>query len=338
FPLHLLKSQNSVTIAEFSNQDSGSSAYAMSAVAAWGNSWGMRVGSAAANSNTLDFVVAAHSSPVSKMSITTDGNVTIGTLGTGANYYVCASAAGLLSESSGACSGSSIQYKTNVEDLVLGLETLKQLRPVTYNWKDDYRPEEPGTQLGFTAEEVEQINPMFVTYKDGQIHGVKYDQMVALLTKAIQEQQKQIEELKNLSVQENEDGQIVQIDIKTELANLGLIVNENGVLEVDTLKTRQLCVGSVCVTEAEFQAVFGNGKGDSSGNGGSSGSSGGPAPDVCDATNLSLCSTQTDCEASTGYWYNDICNVEIESVEPEPEPEPEPTPESTSEPEPTPEL
>jgi len=38
---------------------------------------------------------------------------------------------------------------------------------------------------------------------------------------------------------------------------LGLVVNNYGVLEVDTLKTRQLCVGSVCVTEEEFRAVFG---------------------------------------------------------------------------------
>ncbi|OGZ40384.1 MAG: hypothetical protein A3I88_00985 [Candidatus Portnoybacteria bacterium RIFCSPLOWO2_12_FULL_39_9] len=115
-----------------------------------------------------------------------NGNVTIGTLGTGANYYVCASAAGLLSEAT-TCSGSSLRYKTNVADLGLGLETLKQLRPVTFNWKTDYRPEEQGGQLGFIAEEMEQINPMFVTYKDGQIHGVKYDQMAALLTKSILE-------------------------------------------------------------------------------------------------------------------------------------------------------
>jgi hypothetical protein len=146
----------------------------------------------------------------------------------------------------------------------------------------------------------------------------------------------------DLSVEQDDSGQIVNLDVeqlRSGLASLGLIVNENGVLEVDTLKTRQLCVGSVCVTEAEFQAVFGDGVGDSSGSGGNSGSSGsgGSVPDVCDATHLNLCSTQADCEASTGYWYNDICNAEPESVELEPEPEPEPTPEPTPEPEPEPE-
>ena len=35
-----------------------------------------------------------------------------------------------------------------------------------------------------------------------------------------------------------------------------MVIDENGQLTVDTVKTRQLCVGSVCVTEAEFQAMF----------------------------------------------------------------------------------
>jgi len=71
----------------------------------------------------------------------------------------------------------------------------------------------------------------------------------------------------DLSVGQDDSGQIVNLSteqFRSGLASLGLIVNENGVLEVDTLETRKLCVGSVCVTEAEFKAVFGEGVGSSS--------------------------------------------------------------------------
>lgn len=44
----------------------------------------------------------------------------------------------------------------------------------------------------------------------------------------------------DLTVKENGSGQIVQIDVKAELVNLGLIVNEYGVLEVETLKAKKV--------------------------------------------------------------------------------------------------
>jgi|GEM_PF-1040035 len=168
----------------------------------------------------------------------------------------------------------------------------------------------------------------------------------------------------DLNIVQNDDGKIVNIKLQQGLASFGLMVNEYGVLEVDTLKTRQLCVGSVCVTEAEFQAIFGTGRG---GNGGSDGSSdddgtskGETSPD-CDATHLNLCSTELDCQTAGGvwdsennvcnskpepqcdkehldlcntkelceganlYWYNDVCNLE-QAPEPELETEPEPKP------------
>jgi hypothetical protein len=111
----------------------------------------------------------------------------------------------------------------------------------------------------------------------------------------------------DLSVAQNTEGQLVNIspeELRTGLASLGLIVNENGVLEVDTLKTRQLCVGSVCVTEEEFRAVFGAGSGDSS-----SGSSDGEPEPVCSADRLDLCTTQELCEGASLYWYDDTCHL-----------------------------
>ena len=63
-----------------------------------------------------------------------------------------------------------------------------KLRPVSFDYKEDYIADQP-RQEGFIAEEVEKIDPLLVRYMDGQIESVKYDRMVALLTSAIQDQQ-----------------------------------------------------------------------------------------------------------------------------------------------------
>jgi hypothetical protein len=100
---------------------------------------------------------------------------------TGTTNYLCYSGVGLF----GTCS-SSIVYKENVRDLQLGLDLVMRLRPRTFDWKADKRHD-----LGFIAEEVEKIEPLLVRYEDKddrtEATGVKYEQMPALLVKAIQE-------------------------------------------------------------------------------------------------------------------------------------------------------
>ncbi len=90
------------------------------------------------------------------------------------------------------CTVSSARFKNSVSDLSVGLDELKQLRPVSflYNGSDDAR-------VGFLAEEVGEIDPRLIfTELDGTTpRGVRYEDMTALLVKAVQEQQLQIEEL-----------------------------------------------------------------------------------------------------------------------------------------------
>lgn len=53
-------------------------------------------------------------------------------------------------------------------------------------------------ELGFIAEDIEKLDPRLSTYDgDSSLRGVQYDHMVALLTKAIQEEQEEILELQN---------------------------------------------------------------------------------------------------------------------------------------------
>lgn len=53
--------------------------------------------------------------------------------------------------------------------------------------------------IGFGAEDVAKINPLFVTYNDkGEVEGVKYDRLSVVFVNAFKEQQTQIETQQNL--------------------------------------------------------------------------------------------------------------------------------------------
>ena len=68
-----------------------------------------------------------------------------------------------------------------------------KLRPVSYTWK---KFPEKGTRIGFIAQEVKEIFPeAVVTGTDvDKTMGINYSDLIPVLTKAIQEQQKIIEQ------------------------------------------------------------------------------------------------------------------------------------------------
>jgi hypothetical protein len=114
------------------------------------------------------------------------GGLSLATFGSSGTNTLCTSFTHVIS----LCS-SSLRYKNNVADLTMGLDTISKLRPVTFNWKDSGEPD-----LGLVAEEVDKITPLLTTRNDnGQIEGVKYDRISALLVKGMQEQQQQIADL-----------------------------------------------------------------------------------------------------------------------------------------------
>jgi hypothetical protein len=88
---------------------------------------------------------------------------------------------------------SSRRYKSNITSLD-DIGWLYSLRPVNFRYKDDAS----GTKrYGLIAEEVEEVNPLFVSYsKDGEPETVSYSQLVSPMLRALQEQQIMIEELK----------------------------------------------------------------------------------------------------------------------------------------------
>jgi uncharacterized coiled-coil protein SlyX len=148
------------------------------------------------------------------------GNIRVGGIGGGPSAStVCVNGTNDLV----LCS-SSARYKDNVQDLSLGLETLMQLRAVSYDWKED------GTHdLGFIAEDTAAISSLLATYNSqGEIQGVKYDKLTAVITNAVQQQQGKIE------------------DINKQLAAQGLSIDELS----DELKK---VIGRVDTLESEVQ-------------------------------------------------------------------------------------
>ena len=109
----------------------------------------------------------------------------------------------------GTINTSDARDKTNVRDLDYGLKQIMQLRSVKFNWKNN--PDE-GDKLGVIAQEIKKILPEVVrdweynvdettgkkTKVPAEKLGVMYADIIPVLIKGMQDQQKEIEELKQL--------------------------------------------------------------------------------------------------------------------------------------------
>jgi hypothetical protein len=89
---------------------------------------------------------------------------------------------------------SSIQLKKDVTAINYGLNEILQINPINFNWIDEDKFGNEN-ENGFIAEDVMSIIPNVV---GSDIHGIfmDYTKLIPILTKAIQEQQAQIEALK----------------------------------------------------------------------------------------------------------------------------------------------
>ena len=113
------------------------------------------------------------------------GFVTLPRLQTGGNTSLCLNGFNQVST----CS-SSLRYKTRIAPFRSGLSLIRQLRPISFDWKEGGIHD-----VGFGAEDVAKINPLFVSYnKGGQVEGVKYDRLSTVFVNAFNEQQTQIEQ------------------------------------------------------------------------------------------------------------------------------------------------
>ncbi len=153
---------------------------------------GLLVKTAQTDSST--YILKLESGGTNQLSVRADGNVGIGTTAPTATLHVngtvrveqLAAASGTTVCIDGdkilASCSSSRRYKENIVPLDLGLDDILKMRPVEFKWKN--RDEQ---DLGFIAEEINKVSPLLNNFKDGQIEGVKYGQVTAVLVKAVQE-------------------------------------------------------------------------------------------------------------------------------------------------------
>jgi hypothetical protein len=95
--------------------------------------------------------------------------------------------------------GSDSALKQNIQPLDNSLDLIKQMKPVTYTYKESYSKDN-SVQTGFIAQDLQILlkdkNYLNGIVKDGTYLSVAYQNLIPLLVKAIQEQQIEIENLK----------------------------------------------------------------------------------------------------------------------------------------------
>jgi endosialidase-like protein len=131
--------------------------------------------------------IGATFTPTQRFGVSPTGIVTITGLAGSGVTPLCRNASNQIST----CP-SSIRYKTNLNSFSSGMDLVRRMRPVSFNWKEGGMRD-----VGLVAEEVAEVEPLLVTHNDdGEIEGVKYDRITVVLVNAIKEQQQEIETLK----------------------------------------------------------------------------------------------------------------------------------------------
>lgn len=106
---------------------------------------------------------------------------------------------------------SDVRWKENIAPVEDALGKIKQLNGYSFSWKQTYLDSVGGADgyhvsekdLGFIAQEVEEVLPEIVgTNSEGFKH-VRYDRIIAVLVEAVKEQQKQIERLRDECIANN---------------------------------------------------------------------------------------------------------------------------------------
>ena len=116
-------------------------------------------------------------------------------LGAAGSTQLCRNASNQIST----CS-SSARYKRNIASFDSGLNIVRRLQPVTFNWRADNTAD-----FGLVAEDVAKIEPLLASYNEkGEVEGVKYDRVGVVLLNAVKQQQAQIERQNELLEKQNE--------------------------------------------------------------------------------------------------------------------------------------
>ena len=143
------------------------------------------IGDAAFSNNGNNWLTVKNGVPANAMRIDSSGNLLVGTTSGSDKVVVNGTVSATNFNTT-----SDATLKTNVETLTGSLDAVNALRGVSFDWIEN-----GGSEVGFIAQEVEEVLPEVVSTNDQGIKSVKYGNMVAVLVEALKEQQLRIEAL-----------------------------------------------------------------------------------------------------------------------------------------------
>ena len=126
-------------------------------------------------------------------------------------------------------SASDLRWKRNVDTISDGLRTVMQLRGIIFEWAPDapYAQDFAGVpQIGFIAQEVEQILPELVHTDDQGYKSVAYANLTAVLVEALKDQQQIIE---------TQQAQIGELQQGREVNQASLIALQSRLTQLETV-------------------------------------------------------------------------------------------------------
>jgi hypothetical protein len=142
------------------------------------------------------------------------------------------------------------RMKKNIEDITYGLDTLRGLRPVLFNW--NYEDDTTSKNLGFIAQEVEALVPKLIATDENGMKSLNTVAMVPILTKAIQEMDLQITDIQNFEKENTWRDSIIAWFANAE--------NRIGDFFANRVRTKELCIendlGETCVTRDQLDALL----------------------------------------------------------------------------------
>jgi hypothetical protein len=112
---------------------------------------------------------------------------------------------------------SSRRFKHDIKPMDKASEALLALKPVTFKYNHDRKG---STQYGLIAEEVAQVNPDLVVYRDGEPFTVKYDQVNVMLLNEFLKADKQVQDLQATVAQQQKGMEVLTAQLKEQAAQI----------------------------------------------------------------------------------------------------------------------
>ena len=114
-------------------------------------------------------------------------------------------------------SASSRRFKKEIQPMDTGSEVILQLKPVTFQYRNDNTST---PQFGLIAEEVAEVNPdLVVRDKDGEIYTVRYEAVNAMLLNELLKEHRTVNELRATVTQQQKQLEALTAGLQKGLRN-----------------------------------------------------------------------------------------------------------------------